>query len=224
MQYLAFATRKSQKRTTAGLKEKRDFVSFVPTLSNMNIWAEESGFLFRKLLRPHASCMCELAGRDRLKDSIYPCSCNVCKACFSSVPPSHLLCPYIARCLMTGPALPRKLTALGWAETFHVKFVKVAHLPQDPAQHSTERLWSSHALHCCWDAQWSGKDCVTRHFYFWQRLLFPSNVEKCWFSSQKRVPSLLDSKNPWTDGFAFPRMRLAVRQNMPPSNEGRAVR
>lgn len=41
---------------------------------------------------------------------------------------------------MTGPALPRKLTAPGRAETFHVKVVKVADLPQDPAQHPTEHL------------------------------------------------------------------------------------
>lgn len=47
---------------------------------------------------------------------------------------------------MTGPALPRKRRAHGRAETFHVKVVKVAHLPQDPAQHPTEH--PGVAMHC----------------------------------------------------------------------------
>lgn len=47
---------------------------------------------------------------------------------------------------MTGPALPRKLKARGRAETFHVKVVKVAHLPQDLAQYPTGHLGA--AMHC----------------------------------------------------------------------------
>lgn len=47
---------------------------------------------------------------------------------------------------MNDPALPRKLTARGRAETCHVKVVKVAHLPWDLAQHPTEHLGV--AMHC----------------------------------------------------------------------------
>lgn len=63
---------------------------------------------------------------------------------------------------MAGPALPR-LTTHGRAETFHVKVVKVAHLPQVLAQHPTEHL--GEAMHCIVVGGLGKTELVTRHFY-----------------------------------------------------------
>lgn len=72
MQFLASAIGRSQKKGPQGVWEKTRLRIFRVYIRNLNIWVEESRFLFRKLFRPHASCICELAGRERQKANIYP--------------------------------------------------------------------------------------------------------------------------------------------------------
>lgn len=101
--------------------------------------------------RAFVSWLAESDGKPVFTQAVLTGSCDVCKAVLTlalSLPPSHLLCPYIAHCLMTGPTLPRKLTAHGRAETFHVKVVKVADLLQNPAQNILERPCTALLLRC----------------------------------------------------------------------------